>query len=157
MGLITLPYPFSSPPFSLLQSPTPFHVRYGSGTVNGFFAKDSLEMAGYKASNQIFAQVVDASGLGRAYQVGKFDGLVGMGFKELSEGNVETPMGNLLAQGAINSGVFVFYLGLDSPGMITIGKPHASSAWMMKSPSHVHRSLNPTGYVLTDCSCPPWM
>lgn len=46
-----------------------FKVRYGSGTVQGFFSEDSMDVAGYHIANQSFAEVTDASGLGRTYQV----------------------------------------------------------------------------------------
>ncbi len=59
------------------QNGTLFKVRYGSGAVQGFFAQDNMEVAGYKITNQIFAEVTDASGLGRTYQVGGW-GWVGL-------------------------------------------------------------------------------
>jgi len=37
-------------------------------------------------------------------------------------GIVQTPVGNLMDQGTINHGIFTFYFGIDSPGMLTIGK-----------------------------------
>lgn len=51
------------------QDGAPFKVRYGSGTVQGFFAQDDMEVAGFSVRNQSFAEVTDASGLGRTYQV----------------------------------------------------------------------------------------
>ena len=47
------------------QNGTVFKVRYGSGAVQGFFAEDSMGVAGFTIQNQTFAEVTDASGLGR--------------------------------------------------------------------------------------------
>jgi hypothetical protein len=35
-------------------------------------------MGGLEISKQMFAEVTDASGLGAAYKLGKFDGILGM-------------------------------------------------------------------------------
>lgn len=56
------------------QNGTVFKVRYGSGTVQGFFAQDDMDVAGFHVKNQSFAEVTDASGLGRTYQVREKEG-----------------------------------------------------------------------------------
>ena len=53
---------------------------YGSGPVSGFQSIDTLDMGGLIVQNQEFAEVTDAGGLGAAYKLGKFDGILGMAF-----------------------------------------------------------------------------
>lgn len=61
-------------------------------------------------SNQMFAEVVDASGLGAAYKLGKFDGILGLAFPILSVNNVPTPFQNAVEQGLVDTAEFSFYL-----------------------------------------------
>ena len=61
--------------------------------------------------SQEFAEVTDAEGLGAAYKLGKFDGILGMAFGVLSVNDVTTPFDNLVAQGLVDTAQFAFYLG----------------------------------------------
>ena len=83
---------------------------YGSGPVSGFQSVDTLNMGGIVVSNQMFAEVVDASGLGAAYKLGKFDGILGMAFPILSVNSVPTPFENIVDQSLVDQGIFSFYL-----------------------------------------------
>jgi saccharopepsin len=55
--------------------------------------------------------VTDAKGLGLAFLIGKFDGILGMAFDSISVGQTPTPFQLLMEQGQIKEGVFAFYLG----------------------------------------------
>jgi len=58
-----------------------FEIMYGSGSVKGYFSLDDVLLADDIVVNaQKFAEVTDAGGLGMAYSLGKFDGILGMGF-----------------------------------------------------------------------------
>lgn len=61
--------------------------------------------------DQIFAEVTDASGLGGAYKLGKFDGILGLAFPILSVNHVPTVFENLVNNGQVKKGEFAFYLG----------------------------------------------
>jgi hypothetical protein len=79
--------------------------------VAGYESQDALNMGGLVVPNQIFAEVTDASGLGAAYKLGKFDGILGLAFPALSVNQVPTPFQNLIEQNLIDSPQFGFYLG----------------------------------------------
>lgn len=101
---------------------------YGSGPVNGYQSIDTLKMGGVTVKNQMFAEVTNATGLGAAFQLGKFDGILGMAFPILSVNSVPTPFENMVEQGLISSGQFAFYLG-DSDadaGELTLGGTDSS-------------------------------
>lgn len=89
---------------------TSFDIMYGSGPVSGFQSIDSLDMGGIIVENQMFAEVTDATGLGAAYKLGKFDGILGMAFPILSVNSVPTPFENIVDQGLVDQGIFSFYL-----------------------------------------------
>lgn len=102
---------------------TSFDIMYGSGPVTGFMSLDDLDMGGLIVQQQEFAEVVDASGLGQAYLIGKFDGILGMAFPSIAVNDVTPPFQNLLNQGLVKEAVFAFYLSKDPkvPGALTLG------------------------------------
>jgi len=90
---------------------TAFDIEYGSGPVSGFESSDVLNMGGLIVQNQIFAEVTNAAGLGAAYKLGKFDGILGLAFPVLSVNHVPTAFENVVNQGLVTDALFSFYLG----------------------------------------------
>jgi hypothetical protein len=71
---------------------------YGSGSVTGFFSKDSVTLADdIVVKSQRFAEVADAGGLGMMYFLGKFDGILGLAFTSISIGNTTTVFENAIS------------------------------------------------------------
>jgi len=56
-----------------------------------------------------------------AYRVGKFDGILGLGFDRISVGGVPTIMKALVASGQLAQPVFGFYLGNQQAGELEFG------------------------------------
>jgi len=102
---------------------TTWAVMYGSGPVSGFLSYDTLTWGGLAVANDEFAQVTNASGLGAAYLLGAFDGILGMGFQAISVDNIITPFQLLWNQGLLAENVFSFYLSSDptQPGELMLG------------------------------------
>jgi hypothetical protein len=102
---------------------TSFDIMYGSGPVSGYQSIDTLNMGGLVVNNQEFAEVTNAEGLGAAYLMGKFDGILGMAFGALSVNQVPTPFDNLVSQGLVESAEFSFFLGNanEEPGELLLG------------------------------------
>jgi len=99
-----------------------FDIEYGSGSVTGVFAKDSVALAeDITVEDQMFGMIKDAGGLGMAYTLGKFDGILGLAFKTISIDGVETVLGNAFDQGLLEEPVFAFSLGDKADGELTIG------------------------------------
>jgi hypothetical protein len=104
-----------------------FEIMYGSGSVKGYFSLDDVLLADDIVINeQKFAEVTDAGGLGIAYSLGKFDGILGMGFTSISVGNVPTVFENAIKQNKVDQPIFAFYLGDNEPGELTFGGYDAS-------------------------------
>jgi hypothetical protein len=108
---------------SYVEDGTSFDIMYGSGPVSGYQSIDDLNFGGLVVKGQNFAQVTDASGLGAAYKLGKFDGILGMAFDVLSVNGETTAFKNLIDQGLVDSGMFSFYLGNSRAdrGELTLG------------------------------------
>merc|ERR1719453_1853472 len=111
----------SSASSTYVKNGTVFKIQYGSGPVSGIWSADTVSIAGVAIKQQAFAEVEDASGLGLAYSIGKFDGILGLGWDRISVDGVETPMGNLVKSGELSDNVFAFYLGNNAPGTLMIG------------------------------------
>jgi Eukaryotic aspartyl protease len=96
---------------------TDFEITYGSGSVVGYFSSDIVTLADdVQIDQQLFAEVTDAAGLGFAYALGKFDGILGMAFSSLSIGHAPTVWENAIRQNVVEQPMFSFYLGDDNVG-----------------------------------------
>lgn len=103
------------------QNGSKFNIEYGSGPVSGFLSYDSLTIADIKVEKQEFAEITDASGLGKAYSLGKFDGILGLAFDQISVDGIPTVFTNLLKQDSTLKSLFAFYLGNNADGELTLG------------------------------------
>merc|ERR1719265_770934 len=103
----------------------PFKVQYGSGPVEGTFAKDTVQIGDVEVEGSVFAEVstVSFGPLNLAYAAGKFDGIMGLGFKSISEYQIPTPFEMMIDQKLIDEPVFAFYLQGDATkdGELTFG------------------------------------
>mmetsp|Transcript_14792 Transcript_14792/g.28143 ORF Transcript_14792/g.28143 Transcript_14792/m.28143 type:complete len:394 (-) Transcript_14792:205-1386(-) len=104
-----------------------FEIMYGSGSVSGFFSVESVELAqDLVVKGQRFGEIQDAGGLGMAYALGKFDGILGLGFTSISIDGATTVFENAIAQNVVDQPIFSFYLGDNAPGELTFGGYDAS-------------------------------
>lgn len=93
---------------------TIFDIEYGSGPVSGFFSEDTFNMGGYDVKDYTFAEVNNTKGLGPAYSIGKFDGICGMGWSQITQGGEPSPFQALANTKQLPKNVFAFYLGTAS-------------------------------------------
>lgn len=99
-----------------------FHIQYGSGDVQGYFSVDTVTLADdIVITDQKFAEVSNAGGLGVGYIMGQFDGILGLGFEGLSLGGAKTVFKNAIDQKVVAQPVFAFSLGDNADGELTLG------------------------------------
>jgi hypothetical protein len=99
-----------------------FSIQYGSGAVSGKYVQDTVIIGDDIAvKEQKFGSIHDAGGMGLAYAMGYFDGILGLGFDSISVGGVETVFHNAIDQGLLEEGKFAFYLGDEQDGELTFG------------------------------------
>ena len=89
-----------------------FKIDYASGPVSGWVEKDVLNVGGL-TYNQTFSMVDDASGLGAAFLIGQFDGILGLAFKSISVDAIPPFFEELVESGLLDENVFAFYLDSD--------------------------------------------
>jgi len=93
---------------------TKFNIQYGSGPVSGFLSSDAVMVGddtALKIDKYEFAEITDASGLGFAYSIGKFDGILGLAWDSIAVDGIPTVMTTLIKQNTVAEPVFSFFLG----------------------------------------------
>jgi hypothetical protein len=101
---------------------TIFNIEYGSGPVAGFMSEDSVTVGSSTVENVLFAEITDVSGLGLAFKLGKFDGILGLAFPSISVNGVPVVFEMMIDQGLVDEPVFSFYLTSDgSDGEMDLG------------------------------------
>eukprot|EP00298_Acanthocystis_sp_HF-20_P001257 c11658_g1_i1.p1 GENE.c11658_g1_i1~~c11658_g1_i1.p1 ORF type:complete len:392 (+),score=142.17 c11658_g1_i1:64-1239(+) len=101
----------SSSSSTYVKNGTKFYIEYGSGPVSGFLSQDGTNVGNLQVSKQVFAEISDVSGLGTAYSIGKFDGILGLAWPSISVDGVTPVFTNLVNGGQLDQNVFSFALG----------------------------------------------
>ncbi|TYJ20939.1 hypothetical protein E1A91_A08G031100v1 [Gossypium mustelinum] len=86
----------------------PADIQYGTGAISGFFSEDHVTVGDLVVKHQEFIEATKESSL--TFLIAKFDGILGLGFKEISVGNAVPVWYNMVNQGLVNEPVFSFWL-----------------------------------------------
>ncbi|KAA3478170.1 aspartic proteinase [Gossypium australe] len=98
-------------------------IQYGTGAISGFFSNDNVKVGNLVAKDQEFIEATKEPGV--TFIAAKFDGILGLGFKEISVGDAVPVWYNMVEQGLIKDQVFSFWLnrnvGEEMGGEIVFG------------------------------------
>ncbi|CAL5341036.1 unnamed protein product [Camellia sinensis] len=83
-------------------------IHYGSGSVSGFLSQDNVKVGSLVVKDQVFMEAKKEGSL--SFVVAQFDGILGLGFQEISVGDVVPLWYNMMEQGLIKEKVFSFWL-----------------------------------------------
>jgi saccharopepsin len=78
--------------------------------VSGYLSNDVVVVGGLRVSSTLFAEITDVSGLGPAYSIGQFDGILGMAFQAISVDDIPPIFLDFINEGILDQPVFSFYL-----------------------------------------------
>jgi len=92
------------------EDKTPFNIQYGSGPVGGYLSKDSVTVGGLKLKQTRLAEITTAEGLGAAYSMGKFDGILGLGWQQISVDHIPPVFTQMWQEKLVDEPVFSFKL-----------------------------------------------
>ncbi|CAN1242997.1 Aspartic proteinase A1 [Linum perenne] len=82
-------------------------IQYGTGAISGFFSQDNVKVGDLVVKNQEFIEATKEPGI--TFLAAKFDGILGLGFQEISVGDAVPVWYNMVDQGLINEPVFSFW------------------------------------------------
>lgn len=89
-------------------------IQYGTGAVSGFYSQDSVKIGDLVVQNQDFIEATREPGV--TFLVAKFDGILGLGFQEISVGHSVPVWYNMVNQGLVKEPVFSFWLNRNTTG-----------------------------------------
>ncbi|CAH9059298.1 unnamed protein product [Cuscuta europaea] len=98
-------------------------IHYGTGQIAGFVSQDHVKVGDLLVKNQEFIEATSEPGV--TFLVAKFDGILGLGFQEISVGDSVPVWYNMVKQGLVKDPVFSFWLnrkvGAEEGGEIVFG------------------------------------
>ncbi|XP_011006459.1 PREDICTED: cyprosin-like isoform X2 [Populus euphratica] len=104
----------SSASTTYVKNGTSAAIQYGTGSISGFFSQDSVEVGDLVVKNQDFIEATKEPGV--TFLASKFDGILGLGFQEISVGNAVPVWYNMVNQGLVKEKVFSFWLNRNVEG-----------------------------------------
>ncbi|KAL5730025.1 phytepsin [Ranunculus cassubicifolius] len=82
-------------------------IHYGTGAISGFFSEDNVQVGDLIVKKQEFIEATREPSI--TFLVAKFDGILGLGFQEISVGNAVPVWYNMVKQGLVKEPVFSFW------------------------------------------------
>ncbi|XP_050206438.1 cyprosin-like [Mercurialis annua] len=108
---------------SYAENGTSAAIRYGTGSISGFFSQDNVKVGDLVVRNQDFIEATKEPGI--TFLASKFDGILGLGFQEISVGKAIPVWYSMVDQGLVKEQVFSFWLnrivGGEKGGEIVFG------------------------------------
>jgi len=90
----------------------PAAIQYGTGSIAGFFSQDHVTVGDLVVEDQDFIEATKEPGV--TFLMAKFDGILGLGFKEISVGDAVPVWYNMVKQGLVKEPVFSFWFNRNS-------------------------------------------
>ncbi|XP_028797167.1 cyprosin [Neltuma alba] len=93
---------------------TSAEIHYGTGAISGFFSQDNVRLGDLIVKNQDFIEATREPSI--TFLAAKFDGILGLGFQEISVGSAVPVWYNMIDQQLLKEPVFSFWLNRNIDG-----------------------------------------
>jgi cathepsin D len=93
---------------------TAISIQYGSGAMSGFLSEDTVVVGAITVTGQTFAEATGEPGI--AFDLSKFDGILGMAFERISADGVIPVFYNMISQNLIPEPLFSVWLSKNPQG-----------------------------------------
>uniref|UniRef100_A0A0D9V393 Peptidase A1 domain-containing protein n=1 Tax=Leersia perrieri TaxID=77586 RepID=A0A0D9V393_9ORYZ len=97
------------------ENGTPASIHYGTGSIHGYFSEDQVTIGDLVVKNQEFIEATHEPGL--TFLAAKFDGILGLGFKEISVEGADPVWYNIIQQSLVKEKIFSFWLNRNANDM----------------------------------------
>ncbi|KAK4745578.1 hypothetical protein SAY87_011890 [Trapa incisa] len=90
----------------------PCTIDYGSGSISGVFSQDNVKLGDFIIKDQEFIEARKEGFL--PFVVSQFDGVLGLGFQDISVGQATPLWDNMIQQGHVTQKIFSVWLNRDT-------------------------------------------
>ncbi|KAF2284927.1 hypothetical protein GH714_032622 [Hevea brasiliensis] len=104
----------SSESITYKKNGTSAAIQYGTGSIAGFFSQDNVKVGDLVVKNQDFIEATKEPGI--TFLAAKFDGVLGLGFQEISVVKAVPVWYNMVNQGLVTEQIFSFWLNRNVKG-----------------------------------------
>lgn len=96
----------------------PCNISYGVEWISGFLSKDNVQIGNLTVKDQVFVEATEEA---VSFVLKKFDGVLGLGFQQVSAGNAMPLWYNMEQQGLVSQKIFSFWFNQSDGGEIIFG------------------------------------
>lgn len=119
-------------------------IHYGSGSIYGFFSQDNVRVGDAVIKDQVFAEATREGLL--MFLLSQSDGILGLGFQNMSVGKVKPVWYNMVQQGLVTRQVFSLWLNRDPKSEIGGEIVFGGVDWRHFSGDHTFVPIAQSGY-----------
>lgn len=87
-------------------------IHYGTGSISGHFSVDNVQVGDLVVKDQVFIEATREPSI--TFIIAKFDGILGLGFQEISVGNATPVWYNMVGQDLVKEPIFSFWFNRDA-------------------------------------------
>ncbi|KAG5339929.1 ASPP protease, partial [Acromyrmex charruanus] len=148
----------SSESHTYIEVGTFIGLHYAVGELTGYLSTDVVNIAGVNVQNQTFTEAVTRD---LTFAFLSYDGILGMGYPEISTKGVPPIFTSMIEQGLVSAPVFSFYLNRHKVDCRQISElPNVTfflnnKPFVLTAKDYIHtRTLNSDKYNFTICKSP---
>ncbi|KAJ1402988.1 Saposin-like type B, region 1 [Sesbania bispinosa] len=123
---------------------TPCKIPFGRGHIPGFFSQDNVKVGNIIIKDQEFAEITKEGSL--EFLAIHFDGILGLGFQDVSVGQVTPVWYNMIEQGHIAQKIFSLWLNPDPMSKIGGEIVFGGIDWRHFRGDHTYVPVTQKGY-----------